>query len=195
MTRKPAAFLDRDGVINRDDGYIGTIERFHFIEGAAAAVRRLNEAGFHVFVISNQSGVARGMFSEDDVARLHDFMRAELARQGARIDDIRFCPFHPDAPLAAYRLDSDWRKPRPGMLLDLMANWPVEKAGSFDVDKVAAASPDIEFTKAPEGYVKIHPNHHLWSKLRIGQWQTDGQAKVLYESELIEPDPFPKGYQ
>lgn len=71
----------------------------------------------------------------------------------------------------------------------------VEKAGSFDIDKVAAASPDIEFTKAPEGYVKVHENHHLWSKLRIGQWQTDGQAKVLYESGLIEPDPFPKGYQ
>lgn len=71
----------------------------------------------------------------------------------------------------------------------------VEKAGSFDVDKVAAASPGIEFDKAPEGYVKIDPNHHLWSKLRIGQWQTDGQAKVLYESELIKPDPFPKGYQ
>ncbi len=71
----------------------------------------------------------------------------------------------------------------------------VEKAGSFDVDKIAAASPGIEFTKAPEGYVKIHENHHLWSKLRIGQWETDGQAKVLYESGLIEPNPFPKGYQ
>ena len=71
----------------------------------------------------------------------------------------------------------------------------VEKAGSFDVDKVAAASPGIEFTSAPEGYVKIHENHHLWSKLRIGQWGTDGQAKVLYESGLIEPNPFPKGYQ
>ena len=71
----------------------------------------------------------------------------------------------------------------------------VEKAGSFDVDKVAAASPGIEFKGAPEGYVKVHPNHHLWSKLRIGQWQADGQAKVLYESELIEPNPFPKGYQ
>lgn len=71
----------------------------------------------------------------------------------------------------------------------------VEKAGSFDVDKVAAASPDIEFKEAPEGYVKLHPNHHLWSKLRIGQWGADGQAKVLYESGLIEPDPFPKGYQ
>jgi urea transport system substrate-binding protein len=71
----------------------------------------------------------------------------------------------------------------------------VEKAGSFDVDKVAAASPGIEFKEAPEGYVKIHENHHLWSKLRIGLWQPNGQAKVLYESDLIEPDPFPKGYQ
>ena len=71
----------------------------------------------------------------------------------------------------------------------------VEKAGSFDIDKIAAASPGIELKTAPEGYVKIHPNHHLWSKLRIGQWGSDGQAKVLYESELIEPNPFPEGYQ
>ena len=71
----------------------------------------------------------------------------------------------------------------------------VEKAQSFDVDKVVAASPGIELKTAPEGYVKIHENHHLWSKLRIGQWQADGQAKVLYESGLIEPNPFPKGYQ
>ncbi|MFC7338871.1 urea ABC transporter substrate-binding protein [Haloferula chungangensis] len=71
----------------------------------------------------------------------------------------------------------------------------VEKAGSFDVDKIAAASPGIELKTAPEGYVKIDPNHHLWSKLRIGQWGADGQAKVLYESELIKPNPFPEGYQ
>jgi len=71
----------------------------------------------------------------------------------------------------------------------------VEKAGSFDVDKVVAASPGIELTTAPEGYVKIHENHHLWSKLRIGQVKADGQFTVLYESELIEPDPFPEGYQ
>jgi len=71
----------------------------------------------------------------------------------------------------------------------------VEKAKSFDVDKVVAASPGIELKTAPEGYVKVHKNHHLWSKLRIGQAQTDGQFKVLYESALIEPNPFPKGYQ
>jgi urea transport system substrate-binding protein len=72
----------------------------------------------------------------------------------------------------------------------------VEKAGSFDIDKVAAASPGIEFKEAPEGYVKIHENHHLWSKARIGQMQMDGQFKMIAESpKLIEPNPFPKGYQ
>ena len=72
----------------------------------------------------------------------------------------------------------------------------VEKAGSFDVDKVREASPGIELTTAPEGYVKIHPNHHLWSKTRIGLAKPDGQFEVLYETaELMEPDPFPKGYQ
>lgn len=73
----------------------------------------------------------------------------------------------------------------------------VEKAGSFDVDKVVAASEegDIEMTTAPEGYVKLHENHHLWSMARVGVWNKDGQATVVYTSDLIEPDPFPKGYQ
>ncbi|MBA4784474.1 urea ABC transporter substrate-binding protein [Pseudorhizobium marinum] len=72
----------------------------------------------------------------------------------------------------------------------------VEKAGSFDIDKIKAASPGIELTTAPEGYVKIHENHHLWSKARVGHAQLDGQYKVVYEtSELMEPDPFPEGYQ
>lgn len=71
----------------------------------------------------------------------------------------------------------------------------VEKAGSFDVTKVAAALPGYEMKTAPEGYVKVDPNHHLWSKLRIGRWRADGQADVVYESGLIKPDPFPKGYQ
>lgn len=72
----------------------------------------------------------------------------------------------------------------------------VEKAGSFDIDKVREASPGIEFDKAPEGYVKIHENHHLWSKTRVGRAKTDGQYEMVYETaELVEPDPFPEGYQ
>lgn len=70
----------------------------------------------------------------------------------------------------------------------------VERAGSFDVEKVTATSPGIELDTAPEGYVKVHDNHHLWSKTRIGQWRRDGQADVVWESDLIEPDPFPEGY-
>lgn len=72
----------------------------------------------------------------------------------------------------------------------------VEKAGSFDVDKVVAASADLEFKEAPEGYVKVDPNHHLWSRTRIGQIRKDGQFDVIFETpDLIKPDPFPKGYQ
>lgn len=146
--RRPAAFLDRDGVLNRDTGYVYRAEDFVWLDGAKLAVKRLNDAGYLVVVITNQAGVARGLYSEDDVARLHRWINEELRRDGAHIDAFYYCPHHPTAGNGVYRRSCDCRKPSPGMLLRAMREWPVEPAASFfigdkEIDMQAAEAAGI----------------------------------------------------
>jgi D-glycero-D-manno-heptose 1,7-bisphosphate phosphatase len=131
---RKAAFLDRDGVLNVDHGYVHRIEDLQVIEGAPAAVRRLNDAGYLVIVVTNQSGIGRGYYDEAAMNAVHDHLTEAFERAGARIDAFYHCPFHPKALVEHLRHpDHPDRKPNPGLILRAMQDWDVGPNGSFMV--------------------------------------------------------------
>lgn len=134
LTPRPALFLDRDGVLNEDPGYVYRVEDFVWIPGAREAIAAFKAAGWWVFVVTNQSGVGRGYYTEADVAVLHAHMQSDLAAVGAGVDAFYHCPDHPEAVVETYRHpDPPRRKPNPGMLLDAIAEWPVDLTRSIMV--------------------------------------------------------------
>lgn len=128
---KAAAFLDRDGVINIDHGYVYRWEDFVFVPGAVDAMRRLQAAGYGLVIVTNQSGVARGYYGEAEVQRLHDALREHLASLGVALAAVDYCPHLPDAPVAHYALHCDCRKPAPGMILRTARVLGLDLAGSL----------------------------------------------------------------
>jgi D-glycero-D-manno-heptose 1,7-bisphosphate phosphatase len=130
--QKPALFLDRDGVLNEDQGYVHRWEDFRWIAGAKETVAAFNRAGWLVIVVTNQSGVGRGYYTEADMHELHARMNAELAEAGARIDAFYHAPQHPQAEVEAYRHpDPPLRKPNPGMILQALLDWPIDPTASL----------------------------------------------------------------
>jgi histidinol-phosphate phosphatase family protein len=130
---RPGILLDRDGTIILDHGYVGSVDRVEFIEGAPEAIARFNRASIPVAVVTNQAGVARGLYGIDDVARVHQYIAARLAEYSAQIDLFLYCPYHPAGVVEAFARTSENRKPGPGMAnaaasalnLDLTASWVV----------------------------------------------------------------------
>jgi D-glycero-D-manno-heptose 1,7-bisphosphate phosphatase len=131
--KRRAVFIDRDGTISEEVGYVNHPSRYRVFPYAAEAIRRLNEANWLAILVTNQAGVARGYFTEDVIGAVHSLLGQELARGGAHLDAIYYCPHHPSVGEPPYRFDCDCRKPRPGLIrraadefdIDLAASWMV----------------------------------------------------------------------
>lgn len=128
--RKPAAFLDRDGTLNEDAGYVHRPEEFRWLPGAQETIKLLNNAGYLVFVVTNQAGVGRGYYTEADVERLHAWMNGQLRSQGAHVDAFYFCPHHPESGIGDYRQTCTCRKPEPGLFSKAASDWGIDLARS-----------------------------------------------------------------
>ncbi|NND69675.1 MAG: HAD-IIIA family hydrolase [Halioglobus sp.] len=140
--RKPAAFLDRDGTLNHDDGYTHKVADFRWMDGAKEAIRALNDRGYLVFVVTNQAGIARGYYGPAEVEALHEWMQGELAATGAHVDEFRYCPHHPEGAVPELAINCDCRKPGTAMLEELCARWHPLLDASFmlgDAEKDAEA--------------------------------------------------------
>ena len=128
-----AIFIDRDGTLIEDPGYLSHPEQVNLLDGAAEALVELRAMGYKLIIVSNQSAVARGIVTEKDLDEIHDRLRQLLTEKGAYLDQIYYCPYHPDGVISKYRKESDWRKPNPGMLLaaademniDLNQSWSI----------------------------------------------------------------------
>jgi D-glycero-D-manno-heptose 1,7-bisphosphate phosphatase len=180
---KRAVFIDRDGTISEEVGYINHVSRFRLFPYAASAIRYLNENGWLAVVITNQAGVARGYFSEDTIQSVHAAMTRELQSAGARLDAIYYCAHHPSVGEPPYRLDCDCRKPKPGLILraakdldiDLEHSWMVGDRYS-DVELAANAGVKSMFVLSGYGRGEWEHQRAGWTK------QPDRVAENLLEA-------------
>ena len=164
-----AVFIDRDGTISEEVGYVNHVSRYRVFPFAAEAVRALNEAGWLAVLVTNQAGVARGYFKEELIGQVHGLLAAELERGGARLDAVYYCPHHPSVGEPPYRFDCDCRKPRPGLLLraaeelnlDLSRCWMVGDRHS-DVELARNAGVRSAFVLTGYGRGELEHQSDAW---------------------------------
>jgi D-glycero-D-manno-heptose 1,7-bisphosphate phosphatase len=135
--KNKAVFVDRDGTINEEIGHLGEVGKFRLYPDSAKAIRMLNKAGYKVVVVTNQAGVARGYFTEENVEEIHAHMKAELAKEGATVDAIYYCVHHPEFGNGSYKQACSCRKPEPGMLLQAAADLDIDLSSSYMIGDTA----------------------------------------------------------
>ena len=144
------AFLDRDGVINEDKGYISKISDFKIYPGVGKAISLLNKKNYLVIIITNQSGIGRGLIKIKELKNIHNYLRKKIKKYGGKIDDIFYCPFHPEFGKGKYKKKSNDRKPGDGMIKKAIKKWKINTKTSFMIgdkisDKQAAKKAKIKF--------------------------------------------------
>ena len=144
------AFLDRDGVINQDKGYISKISDFKIYPGVGKAISLLNKKNYLVIIITNQSGIGRGLIKIKELKNIHNYLRKKIKKYGGKIDDIFYCPFHPEFGKGKYKKKSNDRKPGDGMIRKAIKKWKINSKDSFMIgdktsDKLAAKKAKIKF--------------------------------------------------
>ena len=168
-SKRRAVFIDRDGTISEEIGYVNHVSRYRVFPFAAEAIRTITEAGWLAILVTNQAGVSRGYFAEEMIGRVHEALTAELAHGGARLDAIYYCPHHPSVGEPPYRLDCDCRKPRPGLLrraaeefdLDLADCWMVGDRYS-DTELARNAGVRAAFVLSGYGRGEWEHQRHAW---------------------------------
>ena len=180
-------FCDRDGVIIRDLGYLSNPQEIEILEGVPKAIRLLKEHSFRVIVVTNQSGVARGLFPESAVGEVNQSINLRMSREGATIDSFYYCPHHLDATIARYRVACDCRKPKPGMLLRAADDLGIDLTRSFMVGdkpsdvvagRSAGASPImISSSAVPVSCSEERPDWVTDTLLAAARWILDRDAR------------------
>ncbi|BBB91610.1 MAG TPA: HAD family hydrolase [Methylomusa anaerophila] len=172
--KKPAVFFDRDGVLNIDHGYVHRREDFAWMPGAIEAVKWCKDNGWLVFVITNQSGVARGFYTEQHVRDLHACMNRELKQHGTAIDAFYYCPHHISGVVEEYCVSCNCRKPGPGMIQQAIEEWPVDAGRSILIgdkasDVAAAQAAGIQGYLFPGGNLLKFVKAIITSQLKVGK--------------------------
>jgi D-glycero-D-manno-heptose 1,7-bisphosphate phosphatase len=177
--RRRAVFMDRDGTISEEVGYVNHPSRYRVFPYSARAVRLLNETGWLAILVTNQAGVARGYFTEEMIGAVHDVLKQELERGGARLDAIYYCAHHPSVGEPPYRIDCDCRKPKPGLLQRAAADFGIDLAQSWMIgDRYG----DIEL--AHNAGVR---SAFLMSGYGRGEWEYQ-RASWKHEPEMVAED-------
>lgn len=187
---RKAVFFDRDGVINRDFGYVGTVERFEFLPEVFSSLAKLKEMGYALVLVTNQSGIARGMYTVDDFNKVKDYMQEKLKEHNAEFDGIYFCPHHPNATVAEFRCTCSCRKPKPDMIFWARDEFELDLQNSIFVGDHAS---DIAAAKNAKVGGLVLVGEHIESERKIvpdaqcfddlGQFVTALEAgKIVYHT-------------